>query len=116
MFFERLKENHKRTYIEASKNSENQILNIPTDKVNVVKRLYEELYNSIPTDQTLQYKFLQYVPRVISSKHNELLCTVISKTEIYDTICEMKNGKMAGPDGIIGEFIKNFGLLLVMIS
>ena len=36
-FFERLKENHKKTYLEALKNSENQILNIPADKVNMVK-------------------------------------------------------------------------------
>ena len=34
-FFERLKKNYKKTYIEASKNSENQISNIPADKVNV---------------------------------------------------------------------------------
>ena len=70
------------------------------DKVNVAKRFYDELYRSIPTDQSLQYKFLQHVPRVISSKHNEFLCTAISKNEIYNAICEMKNGKTPGPDSI----------------
>ena len=103
-----MKKNHKRTYIEALKNFENQISNIPADKVNVAKRFYEELYGSIPTDQSLQYKFLQHVPKVISSKHNEFLCTAISKTEIYNAICEMKNGKTLGPDGISVEFYKKF--------
>ena len=103
-FFERLRENHKRTYIEALKTSEKQILNIPADKVNVAKRFYEELYGSILTDQTLQYKFLQHVPRVISNEPNEFLCTAISKTEICNAICEMKNGKTPGPDGISVEF------------
>ena len=52
-FFERLKGNHKRTSIEALKNSKNQILNIPADKVNVAKQFYEELNGSISTYQTL---------------------------------------------------------------
>ena len=67
-FFERLKKNHEKTYIEALRNFKNQNSNIPADKVNVAKRFYEELYGSIPTDQSLQYKFLQHVPRLISSK------------------------------------------------
>ena len=66
------------------------------------------MYGSIPTDQSLQYKFLQHVPKVISSKHNEFLCTAISKTEIYNAICEMKDGKTPGPDGISVEFYKKF--------
>ena len=107
-FFERLKKNHKRTYIEALKNFENQISNIPADKVNVAKRFYEELYGSIPTNQSLQYKFLQHVPRVITSEHREFLCTAISKTEIYNAICEMKNGKTPDPDGISVEFYEKF--------
>ena len=45
---------------------------------------------------------------VISSKHNEFLCTAISKTEIYNAICEMKNGKTPGPDGFRVEFYKKF--------
>ena len=107
-FFERLKKNHKKPYIEALKNSKNQISNIPADKVNVAKRFCEELYGSILTDQSLQCKVLQHVPRVISSKHNEFLCTAISKTEIYNAICDMKNGKTSGPDGIGVKFYKKF--------
>ena len=82
----------------------NFITYIPADKVNVVKRFYEELYDSIPTDQDLQYKFLQHVTRVISSKHNNFLCASISKTEICNKMCEMKNGKTPGSDGNSVEF------------
>ena len=74
----------------------------------MAKRFYEELDVSIPTDQTVQYKFLQLVPRVISSKHNEFFCTSISKTKIYNAICEVKNDKTPGPDGIKVEFYKKF--------
>ena len=69
----------------------------------MVKRFYQEFCGSIPTDQTLQHKFSQHVPRVISSENN---CTTISKPEIYHAICEMKNGKTPGPDGICVEFLK----------
>ena len=99
------KENHKRTYIKALKNSKYQIFNIAADKVIVAKRFYEEFYNSIPINQTLPYKFL-HVPRLISTgEHNEFPCTAISKTEIYNTICEIKNAKMPGPDGISVELV-----------
>ena len=100
------KENHKKTYIKALKNSKYQIFNIAADKVVVAKRFYEEFYNSIPINQTLQYKFL-HVPRLISTgEHYEFLSTAISKTEIYNTICEMKNAKTSGPDDISVEFYK----------
>ena len=78
-FFERLKENHKRTNIEALKNYKNQILNIAKDKVNVAKRFYEELYGLIPTKETLQYKYLQHVPRVISREHNDFFVPLFQK-------------------------------------
>ena len=81
----------------------------------MAKRFYEELYGSIPTDQTLPYKFLQHVLRVISSepndfliKTNKFLSTAISKTKIYNAICEMKNGKTPGPNGISVEFYEKF--------
>ena len=74
----------------------------------MAKRFYEELYGSISTDQILQYKFLQHVPRLISSEHNEFLCSAISKTEIYNAICEMKNGKTPGPDGVTVKLYKKF--------
>ena len=99
---------------EALKNSENQISIITAGKANSAKRfyeelyIYEELYGSIPNNETLQYKFLQHVPTAISSEYNEFLYTAISKTEIYNAICEMKNGKTPGPDGISGEFLKKF--------
>ena len=31
----------------------------------------------------------------------------ISKAEVYETIRMLKNGKAAGPDGMISEFLKN---------
>ena len=69
-FFERMKENHKKTNMEALKNSESQISDISADNVNAAKRFYEELRVSIPTDETLLFKFLQHVPRAISSEYN----------------------------------------------
>ena len=74
----------------------------------MAKQFYEKLYGSIPTDQTLQYKFFQHIPRVIFSEHNEFFCIAISKTEIYNAISEMKNGKAPGPNGISVEFHKKF--------
>ena len=82
-------------------------MNIPEDKVNVAKRFYEK-FDSISIDQTLQYKFLQHVPRKIFIEDNDFLCTAILKTEIYKAIRKMKNGKTPGLDGISVEFYKNF--------
>ena len=31
----------------------------------------------------------------------------ISEAEVYEAICMLKNGKAAGPDGMISEFLKN---------
>ena len=39
---------------------------------------------------------------------NFFVPTAISKTEIYNAICEMKNGKTSGPASVCVEFYKKF--------
>ena len=61
-FFERLKENHKKTYIEILQNDSRQILKTPKQKLEIAKRFYEKFYSSTFIDETLQNQFLRHVP------------------------------------------------------
>ena len=107
-FFERLKENHKKTYIETLQNDSSQLLNTPREKLETAKRFYEKLYSSTVIDETMLDQFLQHVPTIVTADHNELLCAPVTKSEIHNAISEMKSGKTPGPDGIGIEFYEKF--------
>ena len=85
-FFEGLKENHKKTYIETFQNDSSQILNTPREKLEIAKRFYEKLYSSTVIDETLQNQFLQHVATIVTADHNALLCSPVTKSKIHNAI------------------------------
>ena len=85
-FFERLKENYKKTYIETLQNDSSQILNTPREKLEIAKRFYEKLYFSTVIDKTQQNQFLQHVPTIVTADHNQLLCAPVTKSKIHKVL------------------------------
>ena len=85
------------------KTFENQILNTPADKVHVARQLYEECTGSILIDQTLQHKFLKHVSAPILVELNEFLCTSLSRSQICNAVCVLKNDKTLDSDDVSGK-------------
>ena len=113
-FFRKLKENRQKTYIHTlkEKNLDNAPLTMPSEKLKIAKKFYENLYSLANIEENLQKKFLDFISNKISDEQNDSLCAPVTKEEIEFALTKMQKGKTPGPDGLSAEFYKRYWLII----
>ena len=78
-----------------------------TDEIlKVQKDFFKTLYTSQGTDQNLQDRFCDSIDKKLSLNERQMLDKDIDFLELRQALCQMKNNKSPGPDGLIVEFYK----------
>ena len=84
---------------------EDQVIHDFEDIKADVTRHFKEI-NSAEASTNFDSVFLDLVPKIVKTKHNDKLIKMISMEALKEFVDEMKDDKALGPDGFNATFIK----------
>uniref|UniRef100_A0A3P9LB20 Reverse transcriptase domain-containing protein n=1 Tax=Oryzias latipes TaxID=8090 RepID=A0A3P9LB20_ORYLA len=105
-YFFQLEKRRAKTNTLEQLNIEDQITSDPKIIANYVNLFYSKLYAFEPSEDPDH--FLHYNLQQIQASERDLCDSPLSENEVLFSINHLKNNKSPGPDGLTGEFYKQF--------